>query len=55
MLILQSYEKLLENCSILDLTAFVYVFLSKEKLNNFKKPTRRQELLYGKKIFPIKG
>lgn len=51
----QSYQKSSDNCSLLNSAASIHVFHSKERFSNFKRPARRQELLYGKKIVQIEG
>ena len=54
-LVLQTYQKSFNNCSLLDSAAFVYVFHSKERFSNFKKLARRQNLQYDGGIIPIEG
>lgn len=53
--ILEIYQKLSNNYSLFDSTTSVYVFYSKKRFRNFKKPATRQKLLYGKGIISIEG
>lgn len=52
---LQSYKKLPENCSLLDLATSIHVFCSKEKFSYFKRPAGRQRLVCSKEIVPIES
>lgn len=54
-LALQSYKKLSNNCLLLNSAASIFVFVSKERFNNFKRSAKRQKLLCNREIVLIEG